>query len=378
MSIVLDFASYPTQWVDHDKTMKPYVWSHRVIDWARQLCMLIILVFFLFGGHAARLENWAFNHTGSLFIAWLLFFGSFALVLKVLFFPFDIASEIIEKRFHLSKQSWPSWLWDKAKALMVGGVIGVLVFAILYLSVRNFGDYWWAVCCTLLVLVSVVLAQLTPVLLIPIFYKLVPMETGPLKERLLDLCKRFGIAVKEVYHLGLGEKTEKGNAAFAGLGRTKRILIGDTIYKKFTAEEVEAVFAHELGHQVHNDLWKGIFVNTVLMFVGFFVTEWLCGQYILSYFNTLLDHPMGIFLFLIVLSIVQMPLGVFGLAYTRHSEKAADHFATKKIGMGGQLANALEKLTLQNYGLFRPHPFIEFFTYSHPAPWRRILGLRAG
>jgi len=227
-----------------------------------------------------------------------------------------------------------------------------------------------------LLLFSIVLAQLAPILLIPIFFKLEPMEDGSLKTRLLNLCQKFKIDVKEVYNLGLGEKTEKGNAAFVGIGKTKRIIIGDTLYKKFPEEEVEAVFAHELGHQVHNDLWKGIGLGAVILFVGFFIAQYLTTGILSSWFQTDISHPFGMFVFFIVLSIVQMPLNIAQTLFSRNRERAADAFAAEKIGLGKPLAGALERLTYQNWGYFKPNEWVEWLTFSHPAPWRRITKLR--
>jgi STE24 endopeptidase len=202
------------------------------------------------------------------------------------------------------------------------------------------------------------------------------MDSGPLKERLLKMCQDFGVEVKEVYHLGMGEKTEKGNAAFVGLGKTKRIMIGDTLYKKFPPEQVEAVFAHELGHQVHNDLWKGIVLSSAFLFVGFYITQELLKQYVNPYFQTEMIHPFGVLTFFVVFSIVQMPVGLIQSLFSRWRERLADQFAFERIGNGEKLADALERLTYQNRGLFKPNTLIEFFTYSHPAPWRRIHKLR--
>jgi STE24 endopeptidase len=216
----------------------------------------------------------------------------------------------------------------------------------------------------------VLLAQLAP-LLIPLFFKLKPMATSPLKEKLLSLCAGQGVKVEEVFHLGLGEKTEKGNAAFVGLGRTKKILIGDTLYEKYPEEQIEAVFAHELGHQVHNDIWKNIILSGLLTFVVFYVANALCQAWAFTYFDTSIDRPFGLFVFFALFSVCQFPTGLLMTAFSRQRERAADKFADN-LNRSKPLAEALEALTIQNKGLFHPNPIVEFFKYSHPAPWRRI------
>ena len=363
----------PQQWRDHDKKVRPYIWSHRWLSWPSSLLKLGLLLAVIFAG---TLDHWAVSLEQAgygLWMRWLLFFGSMAAVSEIVSLPFSAGHQQVERRYGLSKQTWKSWWLDKLKTWVLAGVLGTAVLGLIYLSVAFFRQHWWFACATLLILFSVVLAQLTPVLLIPIFFKLEPMESGTLKDRLLKLCERFQVKVADVYHLGLGEKTEKGNAAFVGLWRTKRIIIGDTLYKKFPAEQVEAVFAHELGHQVHNDLWKGILASSFILYLTFFLANEFCMIVTWPLLHLDPPSPLGLFAFFVTLSILQMPFGVLQHGFTRHCERQADAFAREKIGSGIELANALERLTLQNFSYYRPNRLIEWLTYSHPAPWRRIF-----
>lgn len=369
--------SAEASWKAHDEKIKPYVWNHRLLSWGNTLVGLAALVWLLQskrGLHAEWLLEYKFP---SDFVVWLVYFWMLATLWEILSFPASLGHYRVERKFGLSRQSFGSWLFDKVKGWCLGGVIGFIVLSALYFCVHTFTAWWWALAATFLVAFSILMAQLAPVILIPLFFKLKPMEPSPLKERLLALCAKFGVEVKDVYHLGLGEKTEKGNAAFVGLGRTKRILIGDTLYEKYPVEEVEAVFAHELGHQVHNDLWKGIFFSTFWIYVSFFVAQLLCARFIFPGQETSVNRPYGMLLFFVVLTVVQMPVGVLQALFSRARERAADAFALEKIGAGAPLASALERLTFQNWGFFRPNALLEFLTYSHPAPWRRISRLRA-
>jgi len=367
--------NFPKQWLEHDAKVKPYVWNHRILSWSDSLLKLgLFLVLFL----SWELERWSSiieSQTQNLWWQWVIFFGFLAFLSEALSLPFSIGHQVIEKRFHLSKQSWKSWWIDRMKSWLLGAVLGILALAIIFISVQFFLR-WWFLAASLLILFSIILAQLTPVILIPIFFELEPMQEGELKDRLFKLCERFRVMVKDIYHLGLGEKTEKGNAAFVGIGRTKKIIIGDTLYKKFPPEQVEAVFAHELGHQVHNDLWKGILTSSLGLYLAFYLTNEACARWVWTSFQTSAQLPYGIFLFFIILSVIQIPFGIFQNTYTRHCERRADSFAHEKIGSGKELANALEKLTVQNFSYFCPHSLVEFLTYTHPAPWRRISYLR--
>lgn len=353
----------PESWIEHDRKVRPYVWSHRRLAIVQAALGLVALgLLWKFG---AGLEEALAAHLSG-YGLWLAYFGALGGAWSVVTFPFGVGHWRIERAYDLSRQPFRAWMADMVKALLVGGILGAIAMGAVYASVRLASEHWWLAAATLLVLFSILLAQLAPVLLIPIFYKLRPMEPGPLKTRLLDLCRQFDIDVKDVYHLGMREKTEKGNAAFTGLGRTKRILIGDTLYEAFPPEQVEAVFAHELGHQVHHDLWKGIGLSTLGIYASFFLASLLVE----------VDGPYAFLRFFIALLFIRLPAGVLESAYSRSRERAADRFADERLGKGSALADALERLTFQNFGFFKPRALLEFLSHSHPAPWRRIAALR--
>ncbi len=367
--------SWPKNWIDHDERVRPYVMANRSVGWAQKILGLSLAWYWLVTP-AGRSWEWFLNpYAANPFLLWLLYFGTLGVAWEIIGLPFDLVHYRIERQYGLSKQNIGSWFADKAKGLAVGAVLGTIAMGLLYGSIVFFPTLWWFVGASLLCLFSVVLAQLAPVILIPIFFQLKPLEASPLKDRLFALCQKFKVEVKEIYHLGLGAKTEKGNAAFVGLGRTKRILIGDTLYEKFSPDQVEAVFAHELGHQVHNDLWKGIILSTFFLYLGFYVSKWVAEEFVFYKMGTGFDRPLGILVFFVIFSLFQIPVGQVQLLFSRWRERMADGFAADTTKLAKPLGDALEKLTVQNFGQFRPNAFIEFFSYSHPAPWRRILRL---
>jgi STE24 endopeptidase len=358
-------------WIQHDKSIKPYRRHHLVFSLPQKAISLFATIWIVrFEG--VKWLSYFQSHFSNSWLVWLGFFASVGVLFALASLPGGMGHQAVEKKFGLSKQSWGSYFVDQAKGIAVGVVLGTVVMSWFYLCATKMGILWWLYCALGMLLFSVVLAQLAPVIFIPLFYPLKPMEDTELKEKLIQRSLEQGVVVKEVYHLGLGEKTEKGNAAFTGLGRTKKIMIGDTLYQKFPKEEVEAVFAHELGHQVNNDLWKGIGLSSVFMLFSFFVSDLLFGKYLASYFQTSIDSPYGFFLFLVTLSAIQMPLGVFQAMFSRYREREADKFATEKMGLGKELRAGLERLTYQNRGQFKPNALMEFLFHSHPAPYRRI------
>lgn len=360
----------PAKWREHDASIRPYQRAHRINTIVSTIISWAAMAYLLFSPAGRELE-WMLNgRVSSLYTHWLLYFAVLGVILTLIGFPTSFAGWRIERHFGLSKQKFGSWLADLGKGLVLGAVIGFIVLSALHFIVTRAGDSWWIIAGIFFFAFSVLLAQLAP-LIIPIFFKLKPMAASPLKEKLLNLCTSQGVTVEEVFHLGLGEKTEKGNAAFVGLGKTKKILIGDTLYEKYPEEQIEAVFAHELGHQVHNDIWKNILLSGALTFLVFFVANQICQAWAFPYFGTSLERPFGMFVFFVVFGLCQWPTGLLMTAFSRARERAADRFADQ-LQRSKPLAQALEQLTIQNKGLFRPHPIVEFFKYSHPAPWRRI------
>ncbi len=363
-------SEMPQAWQDHDASIRPYLRAHLIVNLTHKILNWALLFVFIFTAMGREWE-WMMNgEIKSKLLKWLLYMAAAGGLFGLLGLPFSIAGWQVERRFGLSKQGWKSWLSDQLKGAALGIIIGTIILSALFFIVQQFGDSWWLAASVFFFAFSVLLAQLAP-LIIPLFFKLKPMTASPLKEKLFALCASHGVTVEDIFHLGLGEKTEKGNAAFVGLGKTKKILIGDTLYEKYPEEQIEAVFAHELGHQVNNDIWKNIFLSGFLTFFVFWAANALCQSWAFDYLGTSMERPFGLFVFFTVFSICQLPMGFAMVLFSRQRERMADKFADK-LNRSTPLAKALEALTRQNKGLFRPNPIVEFFKYSHPAPWRRI------
>src|SRR5207249_12314290 len=182
------------------------------------------------------------------------------------------SSYVLEHRYHLSNQTLAGWIKKQLLAWLVGSVIGVPLLFGLYAVLRNL-DPWWPWAAAGWLLVTLVLGRLAPVVILPLFYKVTPLDDPALRQRLERLAAGTGLTLQGVYRLHLSEETRKANAALAGLGRSRRVLLGDTLLEQFTPEEIEVVFAHEVGHHVHRHLLKSIAVNVLLALVGFARSE---------------------------------------------------------------------------------------------------------
>jgi STE24 endopeptidase len=224
----------------------------------------------------------------------------------------------------------------------------------------------------------VLLAQLAPVLLFPIFYKFEPLENDDLKSRLVKLGERAGTRVRGVYKWKLSEKSKKANAALTGLGNTRRIILADTLLDNYTPDEIEAVLAHELGHHVHRHILKSIAVQAVTTLAGFWAANWVLhfATDRLHMFETLSDFANLPLLVLLatVLSFLLMPALN---AFSRYNERQADRYAFRSTASVGPFISAMNKLAEQNLAERTPSKFVEWFFHSHPAISRRVQAANA-
>ncbi|MBT4126911.1 MAG: M48 family metallopeptidase [Chloroflexi bacterium] len=330
------------------------------------------LVFLLAGGSEA-IRNLAEGWSGIAAVVVVIYLLVTGIGLQIIEFPFEVYSGfIVEKKFGLSKVNITSWLFDWLKGTLLQSVLLVALISGMYWLLRSQPELWWlwaAIAATILV---IILMALVPVLLLPLFYKFEPIPEGELKDRLFALADTIGTHVQGIYVWHLGDKTSKANAAVTGWGRTRRIIISDTLIESNSIEEIEVVMAHELGHHVRWDVWKMLAVSTVLIFVSFFVIDMALTAWIDSLGLRGIDDIAGLPLVLIVgagVSLVALPISNW---LSRKAETAADLYALNLTGMRDEFISAMDKLGDQNLSQKKPNAVVEFIFHSHPSIQRRI------
>jgi STE24 endopeptidase len=297
---------------------------------------------------------------------------------KAVGLPLDYYSFRLEHRYHLSNQRLRAWIWDETKGLALTAVLGAALVELLYLVIRDFPEHWWLVAWIGFLGIAVLMAQLAPVLLFPIFYKFEPLHDEDLRLRLVRLGERAGTRIRGVYKWHLSEKSKKANAALTGLGTTRRIILADTLLENYSPEEIEAVLAHELGHHVHKHIAKSIMVQAAVTFVGFWAANWTLHYAINRWhmFETLSDFanlPLLVLTFT-VLSFVLMPALN---ALSRFHERQADRYALANIASAGPFISSMNKLADQNLAERTPSRWVEWWFHSHPAIARRVAAAEA-
>ena len=285
----------------------------------------------------------------------------------------------VEHRFGLSRESLWDWAIDWLKGLALRLVFTVLLVAAMYSLLVYSGPYWWAWSALALCVVSVGMVVIFPVVLMPIFYKFEPLPEGALRDRLLALAARVGTSVRGAYVWKLGEQTVKANAALAGWGRTRRIIISDTLLDEFDDDEVEVVIAHELGHQVHRDIPRMFVVQVALIWISMFVVDLALRAWSGAFgLDGTLHDIANLPLLSVVLGIVTAASVPLINTYSRRRETAADDFALDVTGDRVKFVSAMEKLGEVNLAVRDPHWLLEVLLHSHPSIGRRVRRAERG
>jgi STE24 endopeptidase len=340
---------------------------------------LILMVALLATGWSGTLRDVAYTVTFQHYsLAVFLYVLMLLLVGKVLGLGLDYYSFRLEHRYQLSNLRLRGWIWDEIKGFGVGLVLAGIVVELLYFIMRQFPERWWLIAWAAFLGLFVLLAQLAPVVLFPIFYKFAPLENEELKARLVRLGERAGTRVRGVYQWKLSEKSKKANAALTGLGNTRRIILADTLLANYTTDEIEAVLAHELGHHVHRHIFKSILVQAGITFVGFWAANAVLHyavdrRHVFETLSDFADLPL-LLLLATVLSFLVLPLLN---AYSRFNERQADRYAFRSIANVRPFISSMNKLAEQNLAERNPSKWVEWFFHSHPAIARRVAAAEA-
>jgi STE24 endopeptidase len=303
----------------------------------------------------------------------LLYVVSLTLAATLLTLPLSYyGGFLLPHRFGLSTQTGPGWALDLVKATFLGVVQTALVALPVYTLLWLSPDWWWLWAGLVLALFGVLLANLAPVLIVPLFYTLRPLPAGELRERLERLAAASGTVVRGVYVMDLSRRTRTANAALMGIGNTRRIVLGDTLLAVFEAPEVGAVLAHELGHHVHRDLWRGILLEGTLT---------LCALWLADRLVRTLAPSLGIagLTDVAVLPLIALVGGVLFVAampltngFSRRREAAADAFAVRVTGDPEAWKGALRRLAEMNLAEVDPPLWVEWLLYAHPSIRHRL------
>jgi STE24 endopeptidase len=376
----MTFAGSTAATPDDSPEARRYNRIHRWLGVADFVVGSAFLVVLLITGWSGWLRDLALrrafqNYTLAVFVYLFLLL----LISKALGLGLDYYGFRLERRFQLSTQKVRSWLWDEGKGFLVGLVLAGIVVELLYFMIRQSPQHWWFIAWAVFMVLFIVLAQLAPVVLLPIFYKFEPLDNEDLQRRLIQLSQQAGTRVRGVYRWKLSEKSKKANAALTGLGRTRRIILADTLLDNYAPEEIEAVLAHELGHHVHKHILKSILVQAGTTLLGFWVANWVLHYAVDHHMFNL--EELSDFANLPLLALTATALSLLLMpalnAYSRYNERQADRYAFESIASVEPFISSMNKLALQNLAERSPSKWIEALFHSHPAISKRVAAADA-
>jgi STE24 endopeptidase len=329
--------------------------------------VLLLLAVSMFSGISAFLAKGVALLVSASYLALpvylLLIFG----IYYILSFPLNFyQSFILEHQFQLTRQTIQSWFVDQLKSGAISYIISIILLEVFYALVGSQPGNWWWIVSLVWIFLSLVLAKLTPVLIIPLFFKYKKLSDEDLRKRIIGLSEKMKLKILDVFEIDLSRQTEKANAALVGFGSTRRVILGDTLKNKYSPEEIEVILAHEFAHQKLQHLLKLVLVSACSTLLCFFIIYKTSSRALLFFgagkLNDLSAMPV-VFIYLVLLGLILQPWDNF---LSRRFETQADKLAIKATGLQAAFISTMDKLASQNLADRNPHPFIKFLFFDHP------------
>ncbi len=307
----------------------------------------------------------------------VLFVALLAIGYEAVTLPFTLfGSFLLERRYGLSSEPLSRWASDHVKALVVGFMLTTGAALVVSSTIAMAGRLWWVSAAGVFALVGIALANLAPVVLMPLFYRFKPLDREALRDRLITLSGRAGVRVLGAFEWGLGEKTSRANAALVGLGRTRRILVSDTLLKDYSDDEIEVILAHEIAHHVHYDIWSALAVECGAVAVSLLAAD-VAVRRLGAVFGIAGVSDMAALPAMAVSGgLVSMVLTPVANAWSRHNERRADRFALALTGRPQAFISAMRRLGSQNLAEARPSSVVFWFFHTHPTIDERIAAAK--
>ena len=283
---------------------------------------------------------------------------------------------VLDHRYGLSTAPFRVWASDHLKGVVVGLMLALVAAEAVYVAMARWPRWWWTVAAALFSVAIVGLARITPNVLLPIFYKFKPLDREALRSRLELLSSRAGLSVLGVYEWGLGAKTSRANAALVGTGRSRRILLSDTLLADYTDDEIEVIIAHELGHHAHRDIRNGLMIDVALIAVSFVAAASALNALWQPLGLVAPNDAAGLPLLLFIAGAVSMVTRPVMNALSRRNEHRADRFALTMTARPDAFVSAMRRLAAQNLAEARPSTATLWLFHTHPPFEQRIQAAR--
>ncbi len=310
--------------------------------------------------------------TGIVFFS-LLFFASSALKIPFsYYFTFNIENE-----FGFNRTSRRTFYIDIFKSFILYSLIGVPLFFLILWFFYSFGSYAWLLAWGAVSVFFVIFSEISPVLIFPLFNKFSPLEDGELKKKIHHYAEKENFRIKGVYQMDGSKRTSKPNAFFTGFGKTKRIVLYDTLMEKLSSDEITGIVAHEMGHYKKKHILKNIILMILQSgFIFFLLSFFISNQDIVKALKIeIFSLYAGMAAFAFLFTPISFLLSIGVNFFSRKTEHEADRFAVKSTGLKKEFAEALKKIYVTSFGDMNPHSFDVLLNYSHPPVIKRLKAL---
>jgi STE24 endopeptidase len=346
------------------------------------VALLIALLFsgvlpWAFAGFTASFGTSIWALAGFLFIT--------GIALSILALPFDWYAQFkLEQRFGFNTTTTKTWILDRVKALLLAGLLGFPLLALVLKLIEWTGPKWWIWAAAVVIAFQLLLLLIAPAVIMPLFNKFTPLRESSLRERLFALAQRTDFPTRSIEVMDGSKRSRHSNAFFTGFGRFRKIVLFDTLVAQLSEAELESVLAHEIGHYKKRHTLKMLIVSVFGVFIGFGAVAWLARQ---EWFYRAFgfDYHTGfasanvvpaMLLFGLLAGTITFWLSPVMHTWSRRFEYEADAFARATMGETRSLIQALRKLSEKNLSNFMPHPLYSSFYYSHPTLLERERALR--
>lgn len=332
-----------------------------------------VLLAFYFTGWSSRLAH-LFSGK-SIIYTFIFYVIGFQTILFVFGFPLNFYSGYIhEHKWRFSNHTKKSWLWEQVKSYLVGLVIFLILLGVLFWILERYPQQWWWIAGIAMAFMSAILATLFPIVILPIFNKYSPVEDKELTEPLDRILSEGGLKSSGFFVEDMSRQTKKENAFLAGLGRTRRVVLGDNLIGNMRVPEIVAIIAHEVGHYKHRHIWKHIALGTLQQLVVFFSLN-IIMKSVFPTFLTSTRANLALFPFFAILmgALSGFLFGPLSNALSRHFERQADRYALGNIPDKGAFMTALAGLANRNLSNAYPGRWMKLLYYSHPPIGERLL-----
>jgi STE24 endopeptidase len=364
--------------LDEYRNSQEYTRAITRFDFISSTFSLIILLSFWFAGGFNYLDqtvrSWGFIPVAN----GLLSIGILLTAYSLLRLPFTIYTTfVIEERFGFNRTTPRLFLLDQVKGFALAILLGAPLLAIVLVLFEYTGYFAWLYCWGAVTIFSLAMQFVAPAWIMPLFNKFTPIQSGELKEAILNYTRSVDFPVKKVFVIDSSKRSTKSNAFFTGFGQNRRIALFDTLVEKHTVPELVAVLAHEIGHYKKKHVLKGTIIGILHTGVLFFLLSFFLGSAGLyeAFFMEQQSVYSGILFFGLLYTPIETLLSIAIQAVSRKNEYAADQFATETIQEPQRLADALKKLSAVNLSNLTPHPFYILLNYSHPPLAERIRAI---